>query len=90
MAVADLTLGQLYRISYGGRVWPNLYRYEGKSRPAYCQMHGEYMWHEHLFTKRRNSDVRPWSTGESWIRLEGHEFEPAVYPSAALTSETSR
>lgn len=89
----DLVVGRLYRFTYGGRVYPNLYRYEGKSKAAFCQLHGDYMGKEYLFTKRRNSEVRPWSENY-WFRLDGYDLEPAEYvpPAgrAALAREEGR
>jgi hypothetical protein len=89
LTAANLVAGQLYRFTYAGRVFPNLYRYEGTSKPAFCQLHGEYMGEEYLFTKRRNSEVRPWSENY-WFRLEGYDLEPAEYVPAAGRAAISR
>lgn len=72
---SKLIPGHLYRITYRDhRPYPNLYRFEGRSKPVHCQLHGEYIGEEYEFTKRRNSDVRPWS-GNHWFRLNGLSFE---------------
>lgn len=54
-------VGKLYYITRKGeaRPLPNAYRFE-RSEPLHCQLHGEHYGTAWLFTKRRNSDVRPW------------------------------
>lgn len=71
----NLIPGHLYRITYRDRrPYPNLYCYEGRHKSVHCQLHGEYIGEEYEFTKRRNSDVRPWGLIHLF-RLDGLTFE---------------
>jgi hypothetical protein len=57
VALTSADIGKLYRVPWS----PNPHRLE-ELRPRHCQMHGEYLWVEAVFRKRRNSEIRPWGS----------------------------